>query len=420
MRSNAIIGALISLAAAATHAGPSLDAALARMPPFSDALELEEGLETAPAGPGGDAPWLVPGGAPTHYVAHLVSRTQTSGPLHLRFGFAWNDGIGRAWSLDGSVLAFTLDGSELYASVERRHWGPGWMGSLILDGAAPALPAVGWRTTRNTTSRQPWLRWLGPWSADVFMGQLEGHTEPARPWLVGMRFQLQPTDSLQIGIVRTMQWGGLGRDESLGSLMGGLLGRDNLGNGVDAANEPGNQLAGFDWRWTPAAPLGPSLYGQLVGEDEADLFPSKRMLMLGADVGVPGTRGRMRWFIEGADTIAGDAIGRSRPGIAYRHHIYRQGYTHDGMLLGHPAGGDMRLLSTGAIVRQGRAGAMFALSTGQALATTQRFVEGRVLGLNAASHFDVTADQRLGAGLWWWRDNAGTRGAAQLWWQYRH
>jgi Capsule assembly protein Wzi len=420
MRSNAILGALIGLATAAAQAGPSLDAALARVPPFTAALEVEEGLETTPAGPGGDAPWLVPGGAPTHYVAHLVSRTQTSGPLHLRVGFAWSDGTDRAWSLDGSVLALGLGGSELYASVERRHWGPGWMGSLILDGSAPALPAIGWRTTNSSPSPRAWLRWLGPWSADVFMGQLKGHTEPARPWLVGMRVQLQPIESLQIGLSRTMQWGGAGRDESLGSLVNGLLGRDNVGNsGVDAAHEPGNQLAGIDWRWTPAGRETMSLYGQVVGEDEANLMPSLNMRLLGADVAMPGTRGDVRLFVEGADTLAGGSGGRGA-GVAYRHHIYHQGYTNDGMLLGHPAGGDMRLLSAGAIVRHGRSGAMFALSSGQALATTQRFVEGRVLGLNAASHFDVTADQRLGAGLWWWRDNAGTRGAAQLWWQYRH
>ena len=30
-----------------------------------------------------------------------------------------------------------------------------------------------------------------------------------------------------------------------------------------------------------------------------------------------------------------------KPGVAYRHHAFRDGYTHEGVLVGHPAGGDV-------------------------------------------------------------------------------
>ncbi len=125
---------------------------------------------------------------------------------------------------------------------------PGWTGSLILDGAAPPLAAVGWRRPLPQVSSSPWLQWMGPWMADVFFGRLFGH-DPRLPALIGLRLQLQPFDRLQLGLSRTLQWGGHGRDESFESLMHGLIGWDNVGTrGITADNQPGNQLGGFDWR----------------------------------------------------------------------------------------------------------------------------------------------------------------------------
>ena len=390
-------------------------------PPMRRALPPREGFETVPWGPGGDAPWLVPGGMPARLESQLVSSLNTSGPLRWRAGVAWSDGPRPSWRLDGSMLALALDRDELYASVERRHWGPGWMGSLILDGAAPALPAVGWRRTEAVPSTNPWLRWLGPWTADVFVGRLQGHSEPARPFLIGTRLQFEPWPGLELGLARTMQWGGAGRDEGWRSLIGGLIGRDNVGLGsTDQAHEPGNQLAGVDWRWTPQTPGLPSLYGQVAGEDEAGLLPSRNMALLGVDLPLHMRSGSLRVFLEAADTVAGDVSGRPAPGVAYRHHIYRQGYTHAGVPLGHPAGGDVRLVSVGALLQHGALGAMAAISAGSVAPQAQRFQPGRVHALNMAAHLDATVRDRLGAGLWWLRDSAGPRGEAQLWWQHRH
>lgn len=412
------------------HAGLPLESALEwewetfeapDLPQASRTVLPREGLETVMSGPGGDAPWLVPGGTPARLAAQYVSPMHASGALRWRAGFAWSDRPLRNWSLDGSVVALALDRAEFYASVERRHWGPGWMGSLILDGAAPALPAVGWRRTADTPSRQPWLRWLGPWTADVFIARLQGHTEPARPQLIGTRLQFEPIPGLEVGLARTMQWGGSGRNEGLRSLLGALIGRDNLGaGGLTQSNEPGNQLAGIDWRWTPDAQRLPSIYGQIVGEDEAGLLPSRNMALLGLDLPLPTRSGSLRLFVEAADTIAGDLGGHATPGAAYRHHVYRQGYTHAGVTLGHPAGGDVRLASLGVLMQRGAMGAIVALSTGRALPQAQRFAAGPVRAANFATHVDLTRRDRLGAGLWWAKDATGRRGEAQWWWQHRH
>jgi hypothetical protein len=57
------------------------------------------------------------------------------------------------------------------------------------------------------------------------------------------------------------------------------------GNDTDQAleDQPGNQLGGIDMRWSlPWAPV--ALYMQAIGEDEADLMPSKYLGIGGAEV----------------------------------------------------------------------------------------------------------------------------------------
>jgi hypothetical protein len=312
--------------------------------------------------------------------------------------------------LEGSELAVPVGPGQAYASVQRRHWGPAWSGSLILDAAAPAVPAVGWRKTSNTAFETRWLSWLGPWNADVFFGGLQGHTQPARPYLVGMRLQVQPLPSLQLGASRTLQWGGRGRDQSFRSLVNGLLGRDNQGG---TSNEPGNQLAGFDarWHWSFANGQQMAVYGQTTGEDEANYLPGKNMKLVGLEWAVQRGDRSLRLFAERADTVAG------QPGFAYRHHIYLQGYTQNGTVLGYPAGGDVKLTSVGALLAAGQISGELVAYRGDALSTVQKLTQGSVSGVNAAFAWSPRSNQAVGLSLWSGRDGAGRENAGQLWWQ---
>jgi hypothetical protein len=401
----------MALARSAVGAALALGAAASVADTDADDMPRERAL------PGVAVAWFVPGGSRSVIDTHWQSPAVGSGPLTLRAGFGWRatDAVPERWSLDGTAIEWSFGRSRAYASVERRHWGPGWMGSLILDGAAPALPAVGWR--RDEARSDGWAAALGPWSADVFAAQLRGHTEPRRPFLIGMRVQWRPIGPLAIGASRMLQWGGVGRPQGLGNLLRALAGRDNI-DGTDKSQEPGNQLAGVDWRWAPTGDDGAAFYGQLVGEDEAGLWPSKNMLLAGVDATLPLTGAEVRVFAEAVDTMAGRVGANAAPGTSYRHPLYPQDYTSQGALLGHPAGGDVRLATVGTAIMQGRRTGMVALSAGSAAATAQRFAPGRIYGLNAAGHIDLPAQQRLAAGWWWWRDAQGARGEARVWWQY--
>ncbi|MDO1890711.1 capsule assembly Wzi family protein, partial [Escherichia coli] len=74
-----------------------------------------------------------------------------------------------------------------------------------------------------------------------------------------------------------------GRPQSWSSFWKGVSGRDNDDSG--RGDDPGNQLAGFDFKlkMQPLIGLPVSLYGQLVGEDEAGYLPSQNNYLLGLE-----------------------------------------------------------------------------------------------------------------------------------------
>lgn len=426
--SRPLCGAAALLACAAAlpaHAGPSLSQALARNQQMLERDAAPEGgfAETLPTPPDGvllaggnklqKQPKFVasPLGTPGSGLRLLHTFGESQDGAVLRLGVLGSSGARRQWTLEGTEAALPLGPGQLYASVQRRHWGPAWSGSLILDAAAPAVPALGWRKTSNTPFESRWLSWLGPWNADVFFGGLQGHTQPAHPYLVGMRLQVQPLPSLQIGASRTMQWGGRGRDQSFKSMVNGLLGRDNQ----DASDQqPGNQLAAIDARWRHALGNGHqmALYAQITGEDEAGYRPAKNMKLAGAEWALQRDGHSMRLFVERADTVAGVL------GVAYRHHIYLQGYTQDGVVLGYPSGGDTKVTTVGALLDAGSVSGEIVAYRGDAIASiAQRLTPGSLSGINAAVAWSPRSGQALGLSLWSGKDGAGRDNAAQLWWQ---
>ncbi len=229
-----------------------------------------------------------------------------------------------------------------------------------------------------------------------------------------------PFDGLEIALSRTMQWGGSGRSESPQSLLDALLGRDNVDSGGNASSEPGNQLAGYDVRYTFRWGEGRSVsvYGQAIGEDEANHQPSHFLASLGVDLALPIEGAATRLFVERANTTANDAFGAPQFGSAYRHHIYTAGYTQLGDPLGHPIAGDARLTSAGVYVDGGGWAAVAMLHRGSAYATSQRWPGGgRLSGANAEASWQVARDSRLGVSLSYWKDPLQTQTRAQLWWQ---
>lgn len=253
--------------------------------------------------------------------------------------------------LDGSYVAGLLGNWVLGAGALERWWGPGRTQSLVLSTNAHPTPGLFLRRLNDQALDTPWFSWMGPIHFEAFMGQLEKERDYAEPWFLGARFSFKPADALEIGLYRTAQWGGEGRPESFSSLVDLILGKDNFApDDAGKATEPGNQFAGLDLRMS-LYPLGTpgAFYAQMAGEDEANLFPSKRFWLFGVEKPISfqadGQPQTLVMTLEYVNTLAGDLEGSPKPNVAYNHSIYTSGYRFKGRSLGASVDGDAEQLS---------------------------------------------------------------------------
>jgi hypothetical protein len=323
-------------------------------------------------GSGEDAGWFVSGAAHPTDLRTYAATPRENGEAGLHAGWAAEDYAGGAFRVSYSVdpeddRHLRLDGT--YASwrvgnwwgtvgSQERWWGPGHEGSLILSNNARPMLQVSVDRAEARAPEWRWLRWIGPYRWSTFMGKFEkGNSGYPNPLLWGLRGSFRPFDAgLEIGLSRTAQWcrPGICDLQAFGDV---VLGRDNRGENVDAEDEPGNQLAGFDIRW--ALPIGVPLaaYWQLNGEsiDNRNWRPRRQTQLMGFETwSVPDADGSSwRAFVEFTDTACG-AIG-FRPGneasfgCAYENEAFPEGYRRRDRVIGHSMEADARLYTLGGL-----------------------------------------------------------------------
>ena len=253
---------------------------------------------------------------------------------------------------DGSRLAVDWGNVTIAASTMDRWWGPGWDGSLILSNNARPMPALTIGRNRTHAFETKWLSWLGPWDLEVMFGQMEEERVIPNAHFFGMRFTFRPFKSLEIGLSRSAQLCGDGRPCGFETYWDMFLGKDNVGDaGTTPENEPGNQLAGIDLRWSNMWFGQPSaFYLQGIAEDEAGGYPSRYMALVGIETsGYIKNRWSYRWYAELAGTSC-DFVKTDLWNCAYNHGIYETGYRYHGRVIGHGTDNDSQVVSTGFVL----------------------------------------------------------------------
>lgn len=253
--------------------------------------------------------------------------------------------------LDGSFVGVAIGNYMVSAGMMERWWGPGYDGSLILGNNHRPIPAFSIERNDTAPFRSPWLSWLGHWDASFVWGQLENDRAVPNARFLALRLNFKPLESLEIGLSRSAQWCGSGdRPCDLDTILNLSIGRDNQGDGVDAAEEPGNQLAGIDFRWAPGAGLsGTAIYGQFIGEDEAGGLPSRYLGLLGVEYTTHLFGASVRAFGEFAGTTCQFYESSSRPNCGYNNAIYQTGYRYKRRSIGHSADNDAEVITLGAV-----------------------------------------------------------------------
>jgi len=246
-------------------------------------------------------------------------------------------------NLEGTYLAARLGGHLLHAGQLAHWWGPGQDGSLIWSNAGLAIPGFGLRRAEERPFETRWLSWLGPWSYEVFVGQMVHNRLVSGTKIFAMRFQARPLAGLEVGASRLIQWGGSVGGNSFRSLLDAFLARSN-----DPDGPVNNEIAGFDARYTWAMGGNPlTLYGQFIGEDEAGLRPTGYLGLVGVQFKHALVGSRLQWTLETADTKSGRMFGlrEGNVGSAYAHTQFRDGMYHEGLPVAHFIGGEGRATS---------------------------------------------------------------------------
>ena len=147
-------------------------------------------------------------------------------------------------------------------------YGPGRLGALIFTNNAQSYPGI--RLHNPVPIAVPGLfSFLGNVQYDLFLARLESHRPIPNPLLFGMRLAARPSRFLELGLSRSMIYGGKGHDSGASAWWDAFKGENT--------NDPGekglvNQIAGFDVALTLPFPYQPvQAYLEMAGEDGAHL-----------------------------------------------------------------------------------------------------------------------------------------------------
>jgi hypothetical protein len=253
---------------------------------------------------------------------------------------------------DGSYLGVNVGNFMISAGFMERWWGPAWDGALALSTNARPIPSLTLERNYTDPFKSKWLSWIGPWRASVALGETES-ADLAVPHVkfLAARVNFKPRHWLEFGLTRTAQFCGGDRPCDWQTFTDMLFGRDNLEEGQDPSEEPGNQMAGFDMRLrSPWKALPIALYTQWIGEDEAGGFPSRFLGQFGLEFWGGSPLGGYRLRAEFVDTACNFARDPPDYNCAYRHAIYPQGYTYRGRIIGHSLDNDSRMISIAGVL----------------------------------------------------------------------
>jgi hypothetical protein len=223
------------------------------------------------------------------------------------------------------------------------------------------------------------------------MGHLDDERVVNDALLFGLRFNLKPLDALEIGLSRTAQWCGDNRPCDFSAFTDMLLGNDNQGVNVDPEDEPGNQLAGIDIRWSLPRQIPVALYMQWIGEDSRRGGPEIGSWLRQVGIEHWGNIGSLqhRTHFEVSDLKCregGFGFSETKPDCGYEHSIYQTGYRYNGRPIGHGIDGDGLSYSLGSTLVQ---------SAGHSWNLSLRYMEINRAGTPSTRHSLSATPQEL-------------------------
>ena len=226
--------------------------------------------------------------------------------------------------------------NELEFGRDSLWWGQGYHGDEIMTNNAFPLTVL--KLSNPEPTLLPWIfQYLGPFKYVIFASHEAGYEDPPNANIMGFRLNFKPSAIFEMGFSTTAQFGGEGQPTF------NPLNMFRLFNGKSLPNS--NQLTAFDFRLNIPWLRNTQVYLEYGGEDSGfgdyqhpwNILMKDIAWMLGFYCPSVTADGRLDWRVEfTSNYYPTDAT----PGMWYAHTIYKSGYIHDDMIMGHHMGPD--------------------------------------------------------------------------------
>lgn len=263
--------------------------------------------------------------------------------LYLNPELRSNNENSRGRVLKGYV-SLSLGGAVLQLGRDSMWWGAGYHGALIMTSNAQPLNMV------KLNSEHPFLlpsifRVVGPFKPTLFLARLEQNRDYPNANLLGLRFDMKPTPTFQVGFSRVLMFGGEGRKSlTFSDWVKVFIASDSTEHAASPIN--GNQLASIDMsyvyvnNWWAVPFSGIKVYTEWGAEDSSgdSKTPTGKANIYGTYIDSPMWLENFDIRVEWANTARNERYGP----LWYKHGIYTSGYTHRGRIIGHHIGADSK------------------------------------------------------------------------------
>jgi hypothetical protein len=278
-------------------------------------------------------------------VTHEVYADRWAGQLSI------NQLSGGKMHFDQSFIAYQFGDWNLRAGAIDQWWGPAQSSSLILSNNARPVPAIALSRSSSGVSKQPWLKFLGPWYLTMQLGQLENDRAIPDTKLWMTRFTFKPLTGLELGASWVAMWGGNGQGNSLSDFFDVLTFKAKCANGTASCDDEldttkGNHLAGFDIKYSFLLFERPvSVYLQRIGEEASDYINITDQANL---FGISTYIWAAKVYLEASDTNIScvNSIATAN-NCYYEHSEYQSGYRFHDRAIGSTFDSDAKMLTLG-------------------------------------------------------------------------
>ena len=248
------------------------------------------------------------------------------------------------YSYENSYISYLHKNYVLSLGDFPRWWSSSTDNALLLSNSAPSFNSIGLRNYYPIKFNIPFTKDKSHFSYSLILGHLDDTREIKDAKYFAARISFLISSNFEFSIMRSAQFGGENRSESLETFIDLLLGKDNVSSIENIQEQPGNQLAGFDISVKPFRNKNIKMYTQIIGEDESNKFPSKNFYSAGVNY-IYLSKGNLinKFYLDYTDTSNFDGSKN----ITYNHGLYKDGYRYLKRPIGASIDADSRKLSFG-------------------------------------------------------------------------